>query len=634
MNRLARRILLGLILFAIAGSSLGWILRDGGEHRLKAFVGERPAHSIVFTSRTNTMSLVGAAAEGEGLTFPGMPQWQASEGRLRLLNSWGEVHELTWNRPLPDGGTLIDVMSPSVSADGKTIVFAGRRADDRDGGRFRIYSVHQSGSNLRPLTGGPDDSGCVSLPPMRWRDASQAMIPDEERRRIDYDDVDPCLLADGTLVFASSRIPDLDGSVNRRATQIWLRPPGEAMRTLSANRANDRWPHVLGSGMIAFSLWSRRDEVIADDGKRLVRYEPPRNGKTARVNTWMGAGIQPSSEFSCGLAKLPESVWRMRPLGDGSLVFMTPTKQDTLQVHRTLPGTTAASPSSLAADREYPSLKETRSWTLPDRDANGVRWSIATPTAAHLTGTDLLVAAAPIDASEKVQPHDYGVRIITQPNWTEAGSSETTTDFRLLFNDPEMVDAEPVTVVARELPLNQINAPQSYPATRTVDLVLSNGKPYHGPTGLIEARAISIPFFADVRWQKTDAGTGPIVPHFPDKSIRTIAFYSVHRDRFDDPKHPVIRGTLEHLKDVPVKLGSGTDISVDLPTGSPTMLVGLDANGMVATVEGAADSQGRRGLFYASAGDHVSGVRAGGYHFCTGCHAGHSQPMDIRIDRP
>src|SRR4029077_3829485 len=103
---------------------------------------------------------------GAGFTYPGQALWQAREGRLRLLTPRGTVHELTWGKPLPDGGTLMDVMSPSVSLDGKKVIFAGRRGDDH--GHFRLYEVGINGRNLRPLTGGPNDPGCATIPPLRF----------------------------------------------------------------------------------------------------------------------------------------------------------------------------------------------------------------------------------------------------------------------------------------------------------------------------------------------------------------------------------------------------------------------------------------------------------------------------------
>ncbi len=132
-----------------------WYFRpDPGDVRLRAYVHALPPVPVVFTSRSGPASLRAAAPSGEGYIYPGQGLWQEREGRLRLLTPRGTVHELTWGKPLPDGGTLIDVMSPSISLDGRKILFAGRKAPP-DHGRFRLYEVNLDGSGLRQLTGGP-----------------------------------------------------------------------------------------------------------------------------------------------------------------------------------------------------------------------------------------------------------------------------------------------------------------------------------------------------------------------------------------------------------------------------------------------------------------------------------------------
>jgi len=115
---------------------------------LARFVAHAPPVPIVFTSRSQPASLRAAADTGEQFVYPGQPLWQADEGRLRLITPGGKVSELTWGQRLPDGSTLIDVMSPSVSPDGKRIVFAGRKARP-DPGHFRLYEIRIDG------TGGP-----------------------------------------------------------------------------------------------------------------------------------------------------------------------------------------------------------------------------------------------------------------------------------------------------------------------------------------------------------------------------------------------------------------------------------------------------------------------------------------------
>src|SRR5262245_27220049 len=154
------RILLGAgVVLADAGFAVYWfaLRHDPGDPRLNALVRSRPPVPVVFTSRTEPASFAAAAPDGEEFRYPGQRLWAAREGRLRLLTERGTVHELTWGKPLPDGGTLIDVMSPSVSLDGKRILFAGRKGDDH--GRFRLYDIAIDGSGLRALTDGADDEG-------------------------------------------------------------------------------------------------------------------------------------------------------------------------------------------------------------------------------------------------------------------------------------------------------------------------------------------------------------------------------------------------------------------------------------------------------------------------------------------
>jgi hypothetical protein len=128
-----------------------------------------PATAIVFTSRTETASLRPEAPESEPYREPVQVPWAAREGRLRLLDGDGRLHELSWGRRLPDGSTLIDVMSPSVSLDGGRILFAGRKGG---ADRWRIYEIRVDGSGLKQLTGGPG-----TLAPAGWPSISSPTLP-------------------------------------------------------------------------------------------------------------------------------------------------------------------------------------------------------------------------------------------------------------------------------------------------------------------------------------------------------------------------------------------------------------------------------------------------------------------------
>lgn len=616
-------ILLGLLAAVGTASLLAYIYwPEPADPRLAAFVQARPPVPIVFTSRSEPASFVAAPNPGAGLTVPGQEHWQSREGRLRLLMPTGQVRELTWGRRLPDGDSLIDVMSPSVSPDGRTVVFAGRRMGVAHG-RFRIYAVGLDGRNLRQLTGTPDDLGCTAVPPMRYA-ADGTMLSESLRRQLDYDDVDPIILDDGTLIFSSSRLPDLGGAANRRAFQLWIREANEsAPRPLTASRAADRWPYQVASGQIIFSLWSRHDEVIAPDGKSLARLAPGEIGLTAPVDRWPAISIHRTGERFGGLVKTVEPVWRPRPLGNGRVVFMT-TSADApsaaaLTIAQAVPGYVASAPSSLATGHTLPEAAGTYRWFAPTTRVAGRPLHLATPAFAP---PDLvLVALAESDTNAKITPGQWCIAALPQDGWEQPDSLA----MQVLFDDPELVDAEPVAVYARQIDPTSAQAPGGI--TPPGSYTLADGNTYAGPSGQVHTAGVYFKETMHFPGNRRPNGQ-PIITSFPPGSIQSVAFWLAERDRFDDATRPVIPGQLRLLRKVPIDTTTSGTLTAWLPAGVPTFLAGLDGNGLIAHTE-PAGAEGPR--FYALAGDHVSAVRANGYHFCTGCHTGHSHDESIRI---
>lgn len=619
----------------LIGALLTWHLlsENAGDPRLVEFVKIKPALPVVFTSRSETLSLRAAAvigdysASGVGVKGTGQPQWQAREGRLRLLTQQGQVVELTWGKQLPDGGTILDVMSPSISPDGKTVVFAGR-STGVDGGRFRIFTVRIDGSNLKLLTQGPGDQGCVRPPPLRFGHQGETLT-DSDRKSLDFDDIDPTLLPEGTLVFASSRQPDTGGR-DRRATQLWVQEPKLAARPLTANRANDRWPFVTLDRSLIFSIWSKQDEVISMNGAGLVR-NAPEGGLTTPTDRWFGATITPTGENFAQVMKLPNPVWRPRPLENGNLAFMTTAagaqtpftplnetpEKEFFRVGQAPPGYVTSSPSSLSAGGELPAMKNPALVWLNAMDANQRPYSIATPS--PIPG-GVLVSAAPVSLNEKPTPENYGLYLAPINDWPSVPETRSQS-LTLLFDDPDLVDAEPVAVYARPMASGPLRYPMAWNADQSKSITLANGSIYNGPAGKLHNQQLTEVATGNFPGQVPVDGQGPIYPHFPKGSIAKIVFYASHRDRFDDPQRVIVRGDLEKLLEVPTsKTDAGGGFEAIIPVGSPTLLVGIGPDGKVATVP----VPGKNGLYYAFAGDHVSGVRAGGYHFCTGCHTGHT----------
>jgi len=622
------------VLVVLTGGGVWLLWPDAGDERLRGYVSQRPPVPIVFTSRSGLASLAAAAPEGEGFVFPGQALWQAKEGRLWLLTTRGTVRELTWNKPLPDG-TLIDVMSPSVSPDGQTIVFAGRKGPP-DPGHFRLYEVRVDGSGLRQLTGGPTDSGCTALPPMRSRGPDDhSLLSEQERRTVDYDDVDPIVRGvDGRVIFASSRTPDLGRGHSRRSTNLWImNADGSGMRPLTANRNNDRWPFLLATGYLTFSLWSYNPEVITADERDIRPFEPGLASATRPVDRWLAGLRQPDGDRFGSLLKTPGPVWRPRPLFNGRLIFMTSRDDSSLadsdlglhplRVVQAEPGLLSNAPSAVPSDQPLPRQKTQNLWPGPAADKEGRAMSFATPSPCP--PHSVVLAGAPREPGDGgIFPASYGIYLMDD-NWqTEKGQpvSAGQVNLRLLFDDPDLVDAEPVAVYRRWVRGAESPSGHKFRPAISEKIALANGTPYFGPAGQVFNSDLYVNMHKDLASQQTDLGEGPIFDGPPKGSIDHIRIWASRRDRFDDPTTSRLPGSWELLVKTPTHdRGFGTWLPADVPT----VLAAFTREGSVLRWTTAAkDSKGQRATFYGYAGDHYSGMPPGGQTFCTGCHPGHS----------
>ncbi len=119
------------------------------------------------------------------------------------------------------------VRDPCVHYDGRRIVFSYRKGGSET---YHLYEVLGDGNGLRQLTDGI------------------------------YDDIEPCYLPDGGIVFVSARA--------RRWVQCWLTQvaaiyhcdaDGRNVRQLSANLEHDNTPWPLADGRILYTRWEYVD---------------------------------------------------------------------------------------------------------------------------------------------------------------------------------------------------------------------------------------------------------------------------------------------------------------------------------------------------------------------------------------
>lgn len=134
-----------------------------------------------------------------------------STGTLRVL-----LHD-------PIGG----VRDPQVSYDGQKILFAYRKGSEP---AFHLYEINVDGSGLKQLTDGPDD------------------------------DIEPCYLPDGGIVFVSSRCHRFVNCwYTRVATLYRCDADGSNIRMLSPSIEHDNTPWVMPDGRILYMRWEYVD---------------------------------------------------------------------------------------------------------------------------------------------------------------------------------------------------------------------------------------------------------------------------------------------------------------------------------------------------------------------------------------
>jgi hypothetical protein len=119
------------------------------------------------------------------------------------------------------------VRDPSVHYDGRQILFSYRKGGTKN---YLLYVINADGSGLRQVTEGP------------------------------FDDIEPCWLPDGGIVFVSTRAKRWVNCWSTQVANIWrCEPDGGQLHPLSANIEQDNTPWVLPDGRILYTRWEYID---------------------------------------------------------------------------------------------------------------------------------------------------------------------------------------------------------------------------------------------------------------------------------------------------------------------------------------------------------------------------------------
>jgi len=142
---------------------------------------------------------------------------------------------------------LVDLQSPDVNFAGTKIVFAGATTllpDTNDSG-WRLYEINVDGSGFRQLT---HSDRAITIPY-----AARFL---NQRTYGTYNDLFPAYLADGRIVFASSRYPARAHYDDRRSYNLYVMDAdGGNLHRITSERGGMLHPTPLPDGRILATRW-------------------------------------------------------------------------------------------------------------------------------------------------------------------------------------------------------------------------------------------------------------------------------------------------------------------------------------------------------------------------------------------
>lgn len=319
-----------------------------------------PLPPIVFVARARmaTGDYIFPSDRGPaGQLTAGMGRF-APGSRLVLRESDGALRTiLDTARPTGDPLNplgLKDVQAPDVSFDARRIVFAGTAGPQLFRGAtywphlsWRLYEIGLDGSRPRQLTFSDRD---IEIPDGLGNAEAYSY----------YDDLFPAYLADGRIVFSSSRYPSRAHYDGRPSFNLYLiEADGSGMRRITSERGAALHPTPLPDGRILFSRWWVNFNQPSETGV-YSRIDNGRGAEPARDER--GRVITVDSEVEVrepALPAAPAAPVYTGPPGTG--VLHTPTPKPTIwptarpPEQRLTPRPATATPVPTAAPRATPS---------------------------------------------------------------------------------------------------------------------------------------------------------------------------------------------------------------------------------------------------------------------------------------
>jgi len=215
-----------------------------------------------------------------------------SGGNICLLSPVGPGGKVTELVPELAGG-LFDRFD--LSWDAAKVAFAYKpnpkgEGKGHKGQVFRIYEIR-----LDPKTGLVKPGSLKQLTFSNEAEAAAIKCHSWQGRGVDrgYDDMDPCYLPDGKIVFASTRSQRNVFCAGSTVTTLYVMDPdGKNVRCISASPINETAPSVLDDGRIIYTRWEYVDKGLGNgQGLWSIRPDGTGNDHVFKNNTVRPAGM-------------------------------------------------------------------------------------------------------------------------------------------------------------------------------------------------------------------------------------------------------------------------------------------------------------------------------------------------------
>jgi len=205
-------------------------------------------------------------------------------GSLCILSPVAPDGKVTTLVPELDGG-LFDRFD--LSFDAKKVVFGYKKKD----GTFRIYEI-----DIDPAAGKMVPGSLRQLTSSMANEAEVVKcnaISNPNRISVGFDDMDPCYLPDGRIIFVSTRSMRNVFCAGETVTNLYVMDAdGKNMRCLSAGPINETSPSVLEDGRVIYTRWEYVDKGLGNgEGLWAVRPDGSGSDHVYKNNTVWPAGM-------------------------------------------------------------------------------------------------------------------------------------------------------------------------------------------------------------------------------------------------------------------------------------------------------------------------------------------------------